>query len=84
MWIIIIGFVVFVGILCVVAVCQESKKDAEKAAAKAWIQARREKIATSPNVTTIAQAIVSRGGFPQKIEIQYNGIYIKKQMHMTG
>lgn len=76
MWIIIVGFVIFVGILCVVQWREEDKKDAEKAMAEARKQARREQIASSPNVAIIAQAIISRWGFPQKIKIDCYGVSV--------
>lgn len=77
MWIIIAGFIAFVGILCMVQGREIDKENAKKAAAEAYKQARREKIATSPNVAVIAQAIVSHCGFPEKIEIHNNHISIK-------
>ena len=74
MWWIIAGFIVFIILLCTLATLDANKKDAEAAASKARIQARQEKIARSPNVTKLAQAIVSRWGFPQKIQIHHNEI----------
>jgi len=79
MWIIVVGFIIFVGILCVAQWREQDKKDAEKATAEARKQARREQIASSPNVAIIAQAIVSRWGFPQKIEIDCYGVTTNNQ-----
>lgn len=75
MWII-AGFIVFIGILCVIQGREQDKKNAEKAAAEAYKQARKSNIATSPNVAIIAQAIVSRYKLPAKIEIYPNRVCI--------
>ncbi len=79
MWIIIIGFILFVGVLCAMQWREQDKKDAEKATAEALKKARREKIASSPHVATIAQAIISRCGFPSKIQIDCYGVTANNQ-----
>lgn len=74
MWWIIASFIVFIILFCTFGVLEANKKDAEAAEAKARIQARQEKIARSPNVTILVQTIVSRWGFPQKIQIYHDRI----------